>query len=224
MIGFLSSVYTVECKSCGEVFLFDWQNCVCDNCIESIKKSKKLIYCRSCGAGVFNCQRCLKSRYYSDIHVYTSFSGAIKELIHEYKLNRRKRLSKILADKIREDITGFVKEKEIEMILYIPLSRKVKKERGFNHLFEILLQIFPSYIVFDGLKKVRETRFQAELSKEEREKNLKGAFELEKEIKADRILIFDDVLTTGSTLLEVYRVIRKSGYNGNIYGYVITKS
>jgi len=224
LIGFLNSIYSVECVNCNQLFSFKWQNCLCDECIESIQKGKDLVYCRSCGTGVFNCQRCLKQRFYKDIHVFTSYSGAIKELIHEYKLNRRRRLSKILAEKIKDDITGFVKEKKIEMILYIPLHKKVEKERGFNHLYEVLKLIFPSYMIFNGLKKIKDTKLQAQLSKEEREKNLKDAFQLEGNIKAENILVFDDVLTTGSTLMETFKTLRKSGYNGNIYGYIITKS
>jgi len=79
-------------------------------------------------------------------------------------------------------------------------------------------------MIFNGLKKIKDTKLQAQLSKEEREKNLKDAFQLEGNIKAENILVFDDVLTTGSTLMETFKTLRKSGYNGNIYGYIITKS
>ncbi len=222
--AFLNSLYTIECINCKEQFEFRWQNCFCDNCINSIVKEKSLVYCRSCGDGVSNCQRCLKNRYFKDIEVFCSFSGTIKKLIYEYKLNGRKSLSKILADKIKDDFTDFVKEKEIDMIVYVPLHKTLEKERGFNHLKQILTKIFPSYMIFDHLQKIKSTKLQTQLSKEERRENLKGAFKLNQKVDSRNIAVFDDVLTTGATLMEIFHTIKKSGYNGNIYGYVITKS
>jgi len=220
----LNSIYTATCISCDLLFEFSWQNCFCSSCIDSIKKENNLIYCRSCGNGVYNCQRCLNKRYFKDIQVFCSYKGVVKDLIYEYKLNGKKRLSKILAEKIKDDFTRFIKEKNIDMVAYVPVHKSVEKERGFNHLREILNNIIPSYMIFDGIKKIKNTKLQTQLTKKEREKNLKDAFTLDKLPKAENIVIFDDVLTTGSTIMEIYKTLRKAKYNGNIYGYIITKS
>jgi len=220
----LNSVYPSPCINCESLFEFDWQNCICKRCIELIKKEKNLPYCKSCGDGVENCENCKTKTYYNDIEVYCSFKGAIKNLIYEYKLSNRRNLSKIIAEKIEEDIKSYIKDKRIEMIIYVPLHKSIEKQRGFNHLKEILVHILPPYLISDQIEKTRNTKLQTELPKEKRLRNLKNAFRLKKQLKAKNILIFDDVLTTGSTLLELYSTIKNSGYSGNIYGYVITKS
>ncbi len=213
--------FTESCIICKNAFYFDNQNAVCNECLGKIKKTPA-IYCKSCGAPTENCQKCLKVKKYDYIQVFSSRTEKIIKLIAEYKLNKIKGLSKDIADIIRDDITTFVKEKEIDLITYVPISKKVYREREFNHLREILLHIFPRYLIKEVLIKVRETDFQANLDKKDRLKNLKNAFKLKGNIKNKKILVFDDILTTGSTLNEIYKEIKK-GKPEKIYGYVIVR-
>jgi len=213
--------FTESCIICKNAFYFDNQNAVCNECLGKIKKTPA-IYCKSCGAPTENCQKCLKVKKYDYIQVFSSRTEKIIKLIAEYKLNKIKGLSKDIADIIRDDITTFVKEKEIDLITYVPVSKKVYREREFNHLREILLHIFPRYLIKEILIKVRETDFQANLDKKDRLKNLKNAFKLKGNIKNKKILVFDDILTTGSTLNEIYKEIKK-GKPEKIYGYVIVR-
>jgi len=213
--------FTESCIICKNAFYFDNQNAVCNECLGKIKKTPA-IYCKSCGAPTENCQKCLKVKKYDYIQVFSSRTEKIIKLIAEYKLNKIKGLSKDIADIIRDDITTFVKEKEIDLITYVPVSKKVYREREFNHLREILLHIFPRYLIKEILIKVRETDFQANLDKKNRLKNLKNAFKLKGNIKNKKILVFDDILTTGSTLNEIYKEIKK-GKPEKIYGYVIVR-
>jgi len=213
--------FTESCIICKNAFYFDNQNAVCNECLRKIKKTPA-IYCKSCGAPTENCQKCLKLKKYDYIQVFSSRTEKIIKLIAEYKLNKIKGLSKDIADIIRDDITTFVKEKEIDLITYVPISKKVYREREFNHLREILLHIFPRYLIKEVLIKVRETDFQANLDKKDRLKNLKNAFKLKGNIKNKKILVFDDILTTGSTLNEIYKEIKK-GKPEKIYGYVIVR-
>jgi Predicted amidophosphoribosyltransferases len=72
------------------------------------------------------------------------------------------------------------------------------------------------------LIKVKETKLQVELNKTERFENLKDSFKLTVDKIDGNTLVFDDILTTGATLLEAYKTI-KDKVNGNLYAYVITK-
>jgi len=220
----LNSIFPNACENCGELFFFKTQNYFCDKCL-SLIKHQKTFYCRSCGDGVTNCQRCLSNRFFKDIQVYTKYSPPISKIIHELKFNKVKTMSKIISNIIADDFKRFIKTKNITKVIYIPQSKKLEKSRGYNHLKEILVELVPEFMIFEGIKKIKETRMQMNLSKEERETNLIGAFDIEEnaDFKNQNVLIFDDVLTTGSTIREIFKLIKDRHIN-NIYGYIITKS
>ncbi len=217
----LNSLFPAKCSVCGNLFYGEDQNVVCHTCLSSIKKQEPF-YCKSCGSPFENCQTCLKKRKYQYIKVFTKRSDKIISIISTFKFDGIKPLGKYIAKLIEDDITSFVKENEIDTVTYIPLSKRIYRERGFNHLYEILKYIFPSYMIRDILYKNRETELQAFLSAEERRENMKNAFSLKESIKGKKVLVFDDILTTGSTMLEAYRAVKKGKPEG-IFGYVITR-
>lgn len=102
------------------------------------------------------------------------------------------------------------------MLIPIPLSKKRLKYRGFNQAEEIAKELSSFWkipLANDILFKVKETFPQVGLSKEEREKNIKGVFVATNSnlIKNKTILILDDVFTTGATLEEAARILKKTG-------------
>lgn len=220
---FFNVLFPNNCVLCENPFLFENQNVVCDDCLINIKKSESF-YCRSCGKGGENyiCDECVNNRKYEDIEVFTDYYD-IKEVIHAYKFKNLKVLAKTLADIIKEDIDTYVRKNNVQTIFYVPTSNKKLKKRGFNHLKEILKYIFPTYLINDSLVKVKETKMQIELDKSERLKNLEEAFLLKSDLIHGNVLVFDDILTTGATLMEVYKSI-KDKVNGKIYAYTITKA
>ena len=216
-----SLLFPFECEVCGNLFQITTQNYVCEDCLKSIYKTE-FVYCHSCGKITSNCQNCMVEKKFEDIGVFTRVDDKLTRIIGIYKLKSIKALAKPLSELIYDDITEFVVKNKIDIITYIPLYKSLEKKRGFNHLKEILLNIFPEVAVKEVLKKVRNTKLQMDLTKEEREKNLKGAFVLKNfsKVEGKNILIFDDIMTTGSTLLECYKEIKKGKPKG-IFGYVI---
>jgi len=219
-----NALFPRECVLCGDSFIFTNQNIVCDDCLSKFEKTESF-FCRSCGKSGENthpiCEECKYDRKYSYIEAFTDYyeSG---EILREYKFGKYKNLAYDIAKIIKEDFQKFVRQNQVQNILYIPISNKKLKERGFNHLKEILTYIFPKYLVKDYLIKVKETKLQVELNKTERFENLKDNFELTVDKIDGNTLIFDDILTTGATLLEAYKTI-KNKVNGNLYAYVIAK-
>lgn len=219
-------IFPSGCRICGNPFLIEKQNLYCPECIDSIERSS-ILYCRSCGRSSENCypicENCKKERIYDHIHAFTDYSK-VGDIIKDYKLNGYKSLYRVLSKMIREDLTEFVRSHEIQAVLYVPVSKKVLRKRGFNHLRILLLDILPSFLVKDWLIKIKETRYQMDLSSSERETNLIDAFSLSDDANffGQNVMIFDDVLTTGSTLKQVAKVIKRQNI-GKIYGYVIAK-
>ena len=118
--------------------------------------------------------------------------------------------SAILADCIRDDPVCF------DIVTWVPISRRRKKKRGFDQA-ELLAEGLSSLLGLDCRKilyKNKETRTQSLLkNSDERRRNVKGAYSLcdENTVKGKKILIIDDIVTTGATLSECCRVLKKAG-------------
>lgn len=103
---------------------------------------------------------------------------------------------------------------DIDYIVAVPLHRHRLVERGFNQALQLakVLGDFYDVPVLTSLKRVRSTKSQAKLSRSGRLENLKGAFVWKGESLAGaRVLLVDDVVTTGSTLREAVGVLRDAG-------------
>ena len=109
-----------------------------------------------------------------------------------------------------------VKFENIDVITFVPMGKKGLRERGFNQAEEIANEIskIMNIPVFGLLRKTREHKHQAGLNQKDRLENLKGTFEIisdyKSKIKGERILIIDDVFTTGATLSECAKTIKEA--------------
>lgn len=144
---------------------------------------------------------------------YGYYNGALKKLILEFKYKQNFLAGKILAEFLYDLIRN--SNIEIDCIVFIPSSKKVLKERGFNQCEYLAKEINKSLKVeiYKGLIKNKNIKEQKLLSKEDRFKNIKGAFSLKtnKNINNKRILLIDDVVTTGATLYECEKLLKENG-------------
>lgn len=103
---------------------------------------------------------------------------------------------------------------EIDLILPMPLHPKRLAERGFNQAVEIARPLARGWGVpldITGVRRVRHAPAQAGLAREERLRNLRGAFSGERRFDGLRVLVVDDVMTTGASLDELARVLKRAG-------------
>lgn len=130
-----------------------------------------------------------------------------QELIHALKYKGVRAAAEPLANLLRPALVSSLNAEDI--IIPIPLHHRRQRERGFNQS-ELIAQALcvPNKIAANFLKRTRYTKPQVECTGEERRKNLKDAFGIET-INARRIILLDDVTTTGSTLLEAAKTLRK---------------
>lgn len=201
-------------------------------------------HCLNCGReGSYLCQDCLACLEISGWHKIHSIKDLedlyfalpyqnplVKNLIQNFKYEPFvKDLSKTLASLI---ITHFQlmdnKPDFFEFLLIpVPLDKKRLKYRGFNQAQEVaqhLSKFFKIPLLKDVLIKIKGTIPQVELSDEERKKNIKGVFLVKnkEKIKRKKLLLVDDVYTTGSTMEECARVLKESGAK-EIIGIVIAR-
>ncbi|GAI27128.1 unnamed protein product [marine sediment metagenome] len=109
----------------------------------------------------------------------------------------------------------------------MPLDKKRLKRRGFNQAEEIakvLSEILDIPLINDALLKIKETLPQVKLSEKDREENIKGIFLCQKpeKIKNKKTLLVDDVYTTGSTMEEAARILKKAGAK-EVWGIAVAR-
>lgn len=204
-----------SCICCGNEMLDGSEFQICEKCLNNMQKIKEPV-CSKCGEtledGNLNCSFCKSFNYAfksnRSIFYYDENSSRI---IKGLKYNQRKYYAKFIAKLMTEDKSIFEK---IDLITFVPISRKRKRARGFNQAEEIAKEI--SKIVgvetIELLEKVKDNKTQAGLSQKERLENLKGTFEIkagcEDKISGKNVLIVDDVFTTGATLNECSMVLK----------------
>jgi len=153
--------------------------------------------------------------------VYNNF---LRKVFHQYKFNGRNYYYKIFVEILVNSFKD--SSNDVDTIVAIPMSGREKAKRGFDQIEILVKEVAKSFDVFfleGALKKVKETKRQTGLDYKERSENLKGCFELSKDISARKILLIDDIITTGATINEAYRAL-SVGQPISIQGLTITSA
>ncbi|MDD2852228.1 MAG: ComF family protein [Desulfuromonadaceae bacterium] len=163
------------------------------------------------------CGKCLLHRPRFDVaRAPFLYEGSVRDLIHSFKYNRRTHLRYPLALLTLEGIKQFLAESSPQLIVPVPLHRSRLRQRGFNQavlLGRVLSKKLSLPMVPDALTRTRATVPQIGLSAAERRTNVTGAFTVKKNraVEGKRILLLDDVMTTGSTMDECAGGLKKAG-------------
>jgi ComF family protein len=144
------------------------------------------------------------------------FAGPVRELIHRFKYGKKVQHSRPLALLAAETLGEFVTASAADLIIPVPLHVKRLRQRGFNQavlLGEILARKWQLPLSRKNLSRIRWTEPQINLSAEQRRRNVRGAFAVKDaaDFRDRRIILVDDVYTTGSTVSECARTLKKGG-------------
>ena len=144
-----------------------------------------------------------KLRKLNNIYYIWDYNEEFKKLIFSYKYNRKKSLAKLIARLIEQEFKFIIQKEKIDFIVSVPINRKRENERGYNQVDEILKQLNVKYI---EIKRVKNTEKMHKLLNEKlREENIRGSFRIESDFDFmnKKILLVDDIITTGATLKEI---------------------
>ncbi len=190
---------------------------LCDGCRRDLPYIGQ--HCQQCampliGAGQRVCGQCLQQppRYDRVICPFV-YRRPVSNLLHLLKFNHRLQHARLLS----ELFLAHLHQHEwgaIEAILPVPLHRGRVRERGYNQALELAAPVAKRLdlpLLTQACARVRATDPQTALDAAHRRRNIKGAFQLNQSIRYRRVAIFDDVLTTGSTLDELTRVLKRGG-------------
>lgn len=226
--GFISLFFPEPCSGCGRHIKDFAHECLCPECFETIKKPSGIL-CAVClkqlkpGAGG-ECRECAEyEKHFELIAAGGDYEGALKELIRKMKFCGRENGAKTAA-RIMSSSAGTEFFSWPDAITCVPLSRNSMKDRGYNQSEAVARILSKKYGVpfVRAVKKIRETEPQNKLERKERIRNLKGAFEASG-CKGMKILVVDDVFTTGATLNETAKALLSAGASA-VRGIVAARS
>jgi competence protein ComFC len=175
-------------------------------------------YCSKCGYPLETeeCSNCSENSYvFTQARSAFLYEKAARTLVHELKYTGYTKIAEWLANQlyIRERHKDYLEE--LDCVTAIPLHRVRKRERGFNQS-ELIARALAAKIgkPYMGivLNRKNYTESQTQLSGAQRRRNLQGAFSLGRyDAKDKKILLVDDVFTTGSTVNEASKVLLGAG-------------
>src|ERR1043165_1314050 len=165
----------------------------------------------------FTCANCAHRRIHFDAAVSAYRGrGIVREIIHEFKYGRQIHLRHLVARWLQAALDDErIRGCQFDIIVPVPLHAARQRERGFNQA-SLLAGLLSAQISIPSkplLDRIRYTTTQTALDRSERMENLHNAFRLRKnaDVRGLRVLLIDDVLTTGSTLNECARVLKRAG-------------
>lgn len=216
-MGLVDFVFPIKCLDCGKRVRY-----ICKACLNKVTKAKQVcIECKKPAIDGITHTKCKRPLGLDACTSIWKYSGVIRKSLISLKYKFAYQIAKELADYI----VVFLSKKDIKLpnkaiLIPIPLHKLRNNWRGFNQVEEIgklvsqkmNWEYHPDILVRKGIK-----RPQAELKKDERAKNIRGVFSLNPKYKKlnllttnYKILLFDDVFTTGATIKEATKVLKRN--------------
>ncbi len=224
--GMLDLVYPPFCLVCGAAD----DHYLCANCVEQICFIQPP-YCPKCGfpdeSG--RCPDCAERDFaFTSARSVGTFDGVLRKAIHALKFGSRIAIADPLADLMALSFPDTRLSGRFDAVVSIPIHRSRMIQRGFNQADELSRRFCDILgLVYEPgvLAKPAETPHQVELPRELRALNLRGAFEVIRPdaVSGRRLLLVDDVFTTGSTLHEAAQTLLASGCAA-VYAYTLARS
>lgn len=204
-MGVLSSIldlfFPPKCVFCGKL-LAKSTECLCDKCGRDLPFTK--------GAQVSQ-----KGGFFDVCVSPLLYEGDVRKSILRFKFKGATAYAdcfgKLMADCIKENLSG-----KFDLITWVPLSLKRARSRGYDQAMLLALAVALALddVAVETLQKTAHVQAQSTIEdKEMRRANVSGVFEIKDQelIEGKRILLIDDIITTGSTLTECARILLMSG-------------
>jgi len=232
-LGVLEVLWPSDCPGCGRPPDYP-ETALCSECMRLLTAALEENRCPRCGASRSHvldsrdrCQNCSRD----PLRFNRTIAGGdwippMSQLIVKFKFNRRRHLAKVISSFISEAAAR--NPIMAEFIVPVPLHWTTRLKRGFNQA-----ELLASHIgtrhklpVIGALKRKRRTPSQRNYTRTGRFENVKGAFaptRVAARLKGRSVALVDDVMTTGATLSECARTLKRSGA-GSVTALVAARS
>lgn len=199
LIFLLDLIYPTRCVICKKYN----KEMICNYCMKKLNINVKL--------------NTYLDKYF-DEHLYIfKYDDIIRKLLIDYKFNDKAYLYKIFKKIILKNEKICRKIKKYDIIIPVPIHKNRKNQRGYNQSELIAMSIADCFenieLVNNSIIKLRNTKAQSTLSKEERIQNVKDVYKLinNQKILNKKVILFDDIYTTGSTANECSKLLKQAG-------------
>ena len=221
----VSVLFPSRCLLCQQAVVFSENKAaveICESCYQALPVN--LNACRRCALpladeieGDVLCGRCISKLpefdyAYSLFRYEENIIKLVQQLKFSEKITCARSIGEMLLAACQSD--KILQREKPDCLLPVPLHGSRLKQRGFNQSIEIsrpLVKGLSIKLEYDAVVRQRSTVAQTGLSAKQRRKNIKGAFSLIKTMPYKHVLIIDDVVTTGSTVNELARLLKKKG-------------
>jgi ComF family protein len=221
--GMTDVIFPSRCVTCHTLLHHKKSVTFCESCVSRIKAIRPPL-CPVCGMPFHAdegsnhlCGDCILSpKAFSVARAVGQYEATLLEAIHSFKYLGQAALGKILGKMMAEHVYPHFHIPSFTLIMPVPLHTKRLRERLFNQsliLARVVAKTYGIPLDFVSLKRHIYTQPQVTLGRSDRQANVRGAFEVKnpEKIKGEKILLIDDVYTTGNTLNECARVLLNNG-------------
>lgn len=222
LAGLSDIIFPPRCLTCNTILGHRENLPFCGTCFSKIHFIRSSL-CPCCGipftgaeGGSHLCGDCMVSKsVYSAARAVGRYESTLLEAIHRFKYNGKISVGEILGRLMAEFAYPAFNIRDYSMIMPVPLHPKRLRERGFNQSVVLAREISKRFHIsldFMTLRRHVDTEPQISLGKKEREANVHGVFSVTDSgiVKGQKIILVDDVYTSGSTVKECARVLMKN--------------
>lgn len=226
----INMIYPRRCPLCGEI-IKRTQRLACDTCYEELEYIEEP-RCKCCSKAVEQeeteyCYDCSRKEFYFESGIALwNYSSRMKESLAMFKYHNRKEYGEFYGEEFAKVYGDVLVDLEPDALIPVPIHWTRYIERGYNQAAVIANQIGNRLhipVVEDLLIRTKKTMAQKQLDNRERERNLQGAFAVSKkwekaEHNLKRVVIIDDIYTTGSTINRCAKVLMQEGIQEIYFG------
>jgi ComF family protein len=212
----LEFIYPSFCLNCNRYIDYPGE-LICEVCWHKATVMP-LVICAGCSQLIpdgTDCLNCPAPQKGLPVFTLGHYLDPLKNIIHQMKYHGYRKLSIDLGERLVGQYRSVLDSFAVDLIIPIPLDYFREWKRGFNQaalLSDIIGERLNLPVAGQLLRKIRRTKDQTKLDPVEREENMRGAFGADSDmLTGKRILLVDDVVTTGATLREARRALNESG-------------
>ena len=214
----LAQLLPPACPLCRKTFPYRWTEPFCPTCLPGFH-ALPAAHCPCCALpflaqqnSAHLCGRFVANPpFFSKVHAVGCYDSSLRDAIHLFKFNNRVSLDRPLGNLLARSLAA---DLAVDVIVPVPLHFQRLAERSYNQALLLARDLgrrcrLP--VAVELLVKASETVAQQGLSARQRERNLNQVFTLRQPLHGERVLLVDDVMTTGATVRACSRVLRAGG-------------